>query len=183
MYSAAYINRKYYQENGNPIFHQFNSDHYAMFLYFLSNTLYKNNKIIEATKIFLLNKALHGIDAFYSIVLPEIFYFVHPIGTILGNAVYSDYLVVYQGVTVGSDRNEQNINGLYPEFSKGCTLLANSSIIGKCRIGENVILGAHSFIRNRVVSDNIIILGQYPNNQYIENRHHYLNYYFGQSLK
>ena len=80
-----HIKKPYFYENDRAIFNYFNGDHYSMYLYLLCNTIWKLDKNENlASKIFLLNKALHGIDAFYSIDLPEIFLFVHPIGTVLG---------------------------------------------------------------------------------------------------
>jgi serine O-acetyltransferase len=152
-----HIHKKYYFENGQALFNHLNSDHYAMFLYWVANEAYKHNFINVAEKAFLLNKALHGIDAFYSVTLPEVFLFVHPIGTILGNAKYSDYFVVYQNVTIGTD-----INGTYPVFGKGNVLYSKCSVIGTCTIGDNVSIAANSFIRNKDVNRDSIVFGLHP---------------------
>ena len=154
------IHKKYYIENGQARFHHLNSDHYAMFLYFLSNEAWRQGFTPLAEKAFLLNKALHGLDAFYSIALPDVFLFVHPIGTILGNATYADFLVVYQNVTVGAD-----IAGIYPSFGDGCVLYSKCSVIGQCSIGNNVSIAAHSFLRNLDVSSHSVVVGLYPANQ------------------
>lgn len=152
-----HVHKKYYFDQGQALFNHLNSDHYAMFLYLVANEAYKHQFINLAEKAFLLNKALHGIDAFYSITLPSIFLFVHPIGTILGNAKYADYFVVYQNVTIGTD-----VNGVYPTFGKGNVLYSKSSVIGSCTLGDNVSIAAHSFIRNTNVADNSVVVGLYP---------------------
>lgn len=161
-YCFGHIRRKYYQsldDNGESqtLFNHLNSDHYASFLYVLSNQAWRENKITLAEKLFYLNKALNGFDCFYSVELPKIFMLVHPVGTVLGNAKYQDYLVVYQNVTVGS-----TLAGVYPEFGKGCILYSKASVIGNCRIGENVIVGANTFILNSNVDSNSSIVGQHP---------------------
>ena len=163
-YCFSQIHKKYYFEQGQAIFNHLNSDHYAMFLYWVSYEAYRNQFINTAEKAFLLNKALHGIDAFYSIALPDIFLFVHPIGTVLGNAKYADYLVVYQNVTVGTD-----VNGLYPIFGKANVLYSKCSVIGTCSIGDNVSFAGNSFIRNKDVPNDSIIVGLYPNVQIKQN--------------
>ncbi len=173
------INLKYFMENGKPIFDHLNGNQWCMFLYILSNVLYKNEKLTDAAKIFNVNKALFGIDAFYSIELPEIFYFNHPLGTILGNAKYQNYLAVYQGVTVGSNLNSEGKTGTYPMFDEGCALLANSTVIGDCQVGKNVIFGANSFIKDGNVPDNTIVLGAHPDLKLLDNRYNYRDYYFG----
>ena len=72
-----HVDSKYYtREDGKVLFNHLNGDHYAAFLYFLSNIIWlksKDGKI--PSKIFLLNKALHGIDLLYEVLMPDIFLF------------------------------------------------------------------------------------------------------------
>ena len=57
-------------------FDYLHSSQYAIFLYYLSNTIWSNEKHQRlCTKIFYLNKALNGIDLFYEIEMPEIFFY------------------------------------------------------------------------------------------------------------
>ncbi len=155
----SHVHKKYYFEQGEAVFNHLNSDHYAMFLYIVSNTAYRQDFTQVAEKAFLLNKALHGIDAFYSITLPDIFLFVHPVGTVLGNANFANFLVVYQNVTVGSDWE-----GIYPDLGKANVLYSKSSVIGKCSIGDNVCFAANTFVKNMDVPDNSVVVGSYPAN-------------------
>ena len=165
-YCFVSINKKYYQRNGVVEFNILNSDHYAVFLYLLSNTVYqKEGDSTLATRLFLLNKSLHGLDVFYSISLPEVFYFVHPIGTVLGGASYSDYFVVYQGCTVGATSA-----GMYPTFSKGVIMYEKSSVIGDCRLGENVIVGSNSSVINCEIEANSVVVGNYPQHRLLKNK-------------
>ena len=168
------IHKKYYMVDDKPYFHHRHSDHYAMFLYLLSNEAWQQGALVLAEKAFLLNKALHGIDAFYSIQLPEVFFFVHPIGTILGHASYGNYLVVYQNVTVGSD-----VGGVYPQFGESCVLYAKCSVIGACQIGANAVIAAHAFLRNQNVSQNSLVVGMYPNHQVKPNHRDNRQDFFG----
>jgi serine O-acetyltransferase len=156
-YCFSNIKKKYYNEEGNIYFNHLNSDHYAMFLYFFSNTAYKIGEITLAEKAFYLNKALHGIDIFYSVELPSIFLFVHPVGTVIGHANFSDFLMIYQNVTIGTDQGVS-----YPSFGEGVIIYSGSSIIGNCVVGNNAIFSANSFIRNLNIDDNQIIVGQFP---------------------
>ena len=144
-YCLSKIKSKYYFENGNSVFNHLNSDHYCIFLYYLSNSIYKENNNEEvATKFFLLNKFLSGIDAFYSVELPDVFMVVHPVGTVLGKAKYKNYFIAYQNVTVGATDE-----GIYPEFGEGVILYSKTSVIGKSKVGSNVIFGSNSFIINK----------------------------------
>lgn len=169
------VHLPYYRKNGIPSFNHLHGDHYSMFLYLVSNTLYVMDNSNENTcaKIFLLNKALHGIDAFYSIKLPEHFLFVHPIGTILGRANYGDYFITYQGVTVGA-----TTDGIYPTFQSKTILYAGSTVIGNCTLGENTIMAANSSLINISISANKTITGNFPSNRIIENKKSLINNYF-----
>jgi serine O-acetyltransferase len=104
-----------------------------------------------ASKLFYLNKVLHGINCLYDANLPKIFLFIHSIGTVLGKACYSDYLIVSQGCTVGAHNN------IYPTLKKGVALLPHASIIGECTIGERVSIGINASIYSKdVKSDKIV---------------------------
>jgi len=149
--------RKYWFKDGEPIFNIFHTDQYAMFLYLLSNTLYKEyNEKDLATRIYVLNKLFHSIEVYFEVKLPNIFGFGHPLGTVLGRAIYSDYFGVGQRCTVG------NNNGIYPILSEHVTMLAGSTIIGKSNIGKNCIIAANTFIKDQDVPENSIVFGSSP---------------------
>ena len=129
------IIEKYYFKENNSIFNHLHGDHYATFLYFVSNNAFKLENISLATKVHLLNKAMFGIDLFYDVELPDHFMLSHPIGTVLGRAKYSDFFLVHQQVTVGGTNDL-----LYPSFEGSAILFSNSSVIGNCKIGGGFIL-------------------------------------------
>ena len=123
-------------------------------MYFFSNSCYKNS--LDKTicdKIYFLNKILNSIDIYYEVSLPNVFLLIHPVGTVLGRANYSDYLIVYQGVNVGSNKN------IYPTFSKYVTLRPSSSVLGKSRMGTNSELATGSILIDHNVEKNTIYFG------------------------
>lgn len=161
----SHIHRKYYRDGEAVLFDHLNGDHFTVFLYYLANTVWRETGDTELpTRLFYLNKLLHGIDLFYSVAMPDIFMVVHPLGTVLGNARYSDYLVVYQNVTVGADEA-----GVYPKFGPGTVLYAKSTVIGDCTLGNDVVLGANAFLLNSDVPPGTIVAGQYPNHRLLPN--------------
>lgn len=161
------IHRKYYNENGRVVFNHLHSDHYAAFLYLLANTLHHlGADTAIASKLFLLNKALHGLDVFYAVELPEVFLFIHPVGTVLGNARYGNYFTVYQNCGIGALTEL----GDYPELGTGVVLYARSCVLGACHVGNDVVLGANSFLVGTDVPDHSVVVGQYPNQRILENR-------------
>lgn len=175
-YCFKHIKRKYYQdENGGILFNHLNGDHYSMILYLLSNTIWqKHGSCVVANKIFMLNKMLHGIDVFYEVILPEIFMFIHPLGTVLGRATYNDYFMVYQGCTVGSV-----VDHGYPKLSRGVVMYSNSSILGDCDIGQNVVVGANSYLVNTDIKNDSVVVGQYPDLKILQNKNDNAKKLFG----
>lgn len=74
-YCFSRIANKYYYQNGHIVFDYQNTDQYAAFLYFLANTIWESSgDSTAAGKLYSLNKALHGIDVFYEVYLPDIFF-------------------------------------------------------------------------------------------------------------
>jgi serine O-acetyltransferase len=124
------------------------------FLWFLANSLSQIDSIVVAEKLSYLNKIMHGIDAWHNIHLPEVFLVVHPVGTVLGNADYENFLVVYQNVTVGA-----NLENCYPKFKGPSILYSKASVIGNCTIGENVVLGANSLLIDQNLQKNSVYIG------------------------
>ena len=152
------INNKYFFDGENSTFNHLNSDQYAMFLYYLANTIWKEEENEElASKVYYLNKYLHGIDVFYEVRLPDIFLLVHPLGTVLGRAEYSDYFVAYQQVTVGGDKDLK-----YPRLEEGVAMYAGSSLIGNCKVGKNCLISIGTTVMGTDVPSDTVVFGKYP---------------------
>ncbi len=148
------VKNKYFTGKGSTLFNHLNADHYAMFLYFTANTLYRKNRDRGLyNKLFLLNRALHGVDAFYEVNLPDIFLLVHPMGTMIGRAHYSDYLVIYQQCTVGSNK------GIYPRLGEYVSLHPGSAVLGNCEVGRNCKISAGSVLMDKHLKDNSVYIG------------------------
>ena len=115
-------------------------------------------------KIYALNRALSSADLYYEVELPDIFTFDHPLGAVMGRAEYADYFTFSQGCTVG------NNNGVCPRFGKRVFMMSDSKVVGGCRIGDNVIIGANACIKDQDVPSNSIVFGESPNLVIKENR-------------
>ncbi|MCT7958218.1 hypothetical protein [Laspinema palackyanum] len=163
-YCFSHIHRKYYRNEGKVVFNHLNTDHMASLLYFLGNTVWQATGDEELpTRLFYLNKILHSLDLYFSVQMPKVFMLVHPVGTVIGQAEYSDYLVIYQNVTIGSD------DGLYPKLGKEVIFYAKSSLVGNCHVGNNIVFGSNSFLINTDIPDDTIVVGRYPNHRFKPN--------------
>jgi len=157
----THIRNKYFFDGSQAIFDHLHGDQYAMWLYFLSNELFKINGPLHACKkIFLLNKTLHGCDVFYEIELPSVFLLVHPLGTVLGRGQYADYLLVYQRCGVGSNHD------IFPSLGEHVTLRPGSAILGNSTVGDNCTIAAESLLLDQNLSSNKVYIGN-PRDQMI----------------
>lgn len=147
----AYCNQK-----GQTFFSHLHSDQYSQFLYYFSNSLWNisENKPI-CDKLIFLNKILNGMFYSYKGNLPDVFFLAHPVGTILGNASYENFLVVFQNVTVNTDANELGESA--PKLGKGLFLGAGAKIIGNKTIGDCVSIGVDALVYNQEIPDNKVV--------------------------
>ena len=158
------INIKYFFADKNTVFNHLNGDQYSMFLYFMCHTAFKEfNNIELASKIYLLNKSLHGIDAFYEVDLPDVFVFIHPLGTVLGRASYEDFLVVYQRCGVGANKGSQ------PKLGKYLTLHPGASVLGNSLVGNNCSIASDSLVIDLAISDKKTYIGNPKKHHLIQN--------------
>jgi serine O-acetyltransferase len=161
----SHIQRKYYYEQSEVVFDHLNGDHMATLLYLYANTAWHESGDTDLpTRLFYLNKIMHGLDLFYSVAMPDIFQLVHPVGTVIGHAKYQDYLVIYQNCTVGA------VTGVYPSFGKGTILYSRASVLGDSKFGDNTVMAANSFLLDTDVPSDTIVVGQYPSHRFICNR-------------
>ncbi|MBU8915021.1 hypothetical protein [Neobacillus sp. 114] len=143
-YCFRHVSLKSFHDNGTTFFSHLHSDQYTLFLWYLSNSAWKEFGDTElASKIFYLNKTLNGVVCMFDAQMPDIFLIVHGGGIVLGKASYSDFFVCYQGCTVGA------INGVYPVLGKGVALAPQSTIIGDCKVGDHVTIGNNAVLRNK----------------------------------
>jgi len=152
------IHRKYFNESNHVRFDHMNSDHMTMFLYLLGNTIWnQSGSVTIPTKLFYLNKVMNAVDLYFSVKMPEVFCLVHPVGSVIGNAHYGNYVAIYQGCTVGA------VDGVYPVFGEGTILYAGATVLGETVCGDNVVFAARSFVINSNIPAQSVVTGAFPN--------------------
>ncbi len=138
-------------------FSVYNSVQYGVFLYCLSRCMFeKDGNGRNAEKIYYLNKIMNSLDLFYAVEMPSIWSAEHPMGSVMGRAKYGDFFFFYQGCTIGGNK------GYYPELGKYVVMYSNSKIIGKSKIGNNVVVSANTYIKDEEIPDNCIVFGSSP---------------------
>lgn len=150
----SHVRNKYFFNGTQVVFNHLHGDQYAMLLYWLSFDAHRLG-LGEATasKLFLLNKALHGVDAFYEVELPSVFLFVHPLGTVLGRGRYQDHLLVYQRCGVGSNHD------IYPSLGRHVTLHPGAAVLGDCMVGDHCSLATESLLLDKDLPAGSLYIG------------------------
>lgn len=146
---------KYYHRAGEPFFTPWHSGQYSIFLYFLSHAVAKQGpeSTSLADRIYYLNKALNGPDLFHQVEMPAVFFPDHPLGSVLGQASYGEFFSFSQQCTVGNNKGE------YPTIGRNVKLMSGVKILGKCRIGDNVICSANTYIKDRDIPSGSLVFG------------------------
>ena len=127
-------------------FNVLQSSQHTIFLYYLANTIWKGSGDTAApTRLFLMNKALNGIDLFYEIAMPPVFYIGHSVGIVLAKATYGNYLVLYQNSTVGRHKDQ------IPVLGDRVVLYPNTAVIGRSVVEDDTVVSQGTSVVNRHV--------------------------------
>jgi serine O-acetyltransferase len=134
-------------------FDHFHTLQYATFLYLVAHGAWlKCGECSIADRLYALNRALHSIDLFYRVELPEIFFLSHATGAVLGNVGYGARLVVFQGVTVG------RIGDSKPTIGDNVILFPGATITGSARIGSGAVIGAGTQVHGiEIPADSVLM--------------------------
>lgn len=168
---AIYKEMEYFERDNSRIinkyynhFNPYHSDQYAMFLYRVSFRIsnFENGFEELADKIYYLNKIMHSIDIYHKVKLPRFFFWEHPVGTVIGRAKYGEYFMIQQNCTIGGNYGDTMDEVFYPEFLDNVTMFSYSSVVGKSKIGSNVIIASHAFVKDEIIPDNSVVFGSSP---------------------
>lgn len=137
---------------------------HPIYLYLLSRVLFErgiNDAYRIKDRLYCLNKTLHGCSLFYRVNLPKIFFLNYATQIVLGDCIYGENLVVYQGVTVGAYRDKA------PTLGKNVVLMPNAIVSGSTCLGDNVVVSAGVAVINKSVPNNTIVFSGEGGNQLI----------------
>ncbi|MDB5572493.1 MAG: hypothetical protein JWN93_3676 [Hyphomicrobiales bacterium] len=136
-------------------FNVLHSSQYCIFLYYLANTIWRaSGETGTPTRLFLLNKALNGIDLFYEIDMPRVFFIGHSVGIVLAKARYGEHLVLYQNATVGKSGD------VAPVVGARVVIHPNCAVLGRSHIGDGAVLSQGVSVINRdTPADHVVYAG------------------------
>jgi serine O-acetyltransferase len=159
-YCFSRVRLKGFFADGQARFVHWHCDQYAIFLYYLANSAFREEPGHPiADKAYALNKALHALDAYSEVELPDVFAVQHPVGTVLGRASYSDYFICYHNCTVGA-----NLDNDYPSFGRGIVMYGGSRVIGRTTVGDNTLVSTGAIIIDSgTLERDSVLHGFHPN--------------------
>lgn len=133
-------------------FDHLNSLQHSSFIHIVANEVFKAAGSCQlADRLYCTNRSLHSVDLFYKVEMPEVFFFSHALGTVLGNTVYGNYLVVFHNVTVG------RIGDARPIIGNNVVLYPGAMVTGGSAIGDNCVISAGAIVHNLSVPDNTVV--------------------------
>lgn len=150
----SFVKNKYYNNNGSITFNPLHVGQWSQFLYQMSRLSVETEL---SDKIYGLSKMVSSADIFYGIEMPDIWFFDHPQGSVLGRAKYSNFFTFSQGCTVGNNK------GVYPIIGEHVSMFSNSKILGNCNIEDHVIFAANTYLLDQDIPSYSIVFGMSPN--------------------
>ena len=154
----SFSKNKYYRKDSQVFFSVYHSGQYCIFLYFLARQVFLDSPELRtlADKIYFLNKALNGLDLYYEVDMPKVFHLDHPVGSVMGRASYGENFTFAQLCTVGNNK------GIFPKIGENVQMLSGSKILGRCKIGNNVIISANTYIKDEDIPNDSLVFGSSP---------------------
>lgn len=169
-YCFKHINLEAYSnDRGDTFFSHLHADQYSQFLYYFMNTLWKRsgNEVI-CKKVMCLNRLLSGLFVSYKCGLPDIYLTYHAVGTVLGDAGYSNYFMALQNVTINTGAK---VDGMCtPQLGEGLFMAAGSGIIGTKKIGDWVSVGAGALVYDQEIEDRKLVVNHSGKMEVLENQ-------------
>ncbi|MCR5205019.1 MAG: serine O-acetyltransferase [Lachnospiraceae bacterium] len=114
---------------------------------------YKGGKILSAIPYIIMRhyEFKLGVHANANVSVGKGLNIVHGDGVFLNVKSIGDYFTVYQGVTLGVDKN-----GGVPTIGNGVTIYPNAVVVGNITIGDNAVIGANAYVHKNVMPNDVV---------------------------
>lgn len=156
-YCFKFFKNEQYNDGVNTYFSHLHADQYATFLYFIANSMWKTYaEKNTCDKLLNLQRTLHSFFLSYKCPMPNVFCLCHPIGSIIGNAIYSDGLCIGQNVTINTSKDSRG--NLDLRIGKGVWFAPGAKIIGNKKIGDRVSIGIDVTIYNEEIENDLVVI-------------------------
>ena len=160
------LNRSKYFTSGDERRAQFSATHYsshALLLYQLSRECFLQGRIELAEKIYFLNVSTTATDLFYEVDLPLRTGCDHPLGSVIGRAVFDENSSLFfcQSCNIGNNVDASG-TPIYPEVLGNLYMNPRSTLIGQCTLRGSVILANGAYVKDHGILENVVVFGSSP---------------------
>lgn len=106
--------------------------------------------------------SLTGIDIHPGAQIGEYFAIDHGTGVVIGETcVIGNHVQLYQGVTLGSGRKDNRLQGpRHPIIGDNVTIYSNSTLLGRITIGHDTIIGGNIWVTHDVPPHSRLLQGK-----------------------
>ena len=125
---------------------------------YISHPLYKIKIPFIPRLISQIMRFLTGIEIHPGATIGRGFFIDHGMGTVIGEtAEIGKNCTMFHNVTLGGTGKDEGKR--HPTIGDNCTIGTGAILLGKLNVGNNVKIGADTFIINKNVPDNATVVG------------------------
>lgn len=130
---------------------------HAVFLYRISNWLWKNNLKLVARFLSTIARFLTGIEIHPGATIGKRFFIDHGLGVVIGEtATIGDDVTIYHDVTLGGTSLQKGIR--HPQIGNRVIIGAGAQLLGPIRVGDNAHVGSNAVVV-KDVEENTTVVG------------------------
>ena len=149
----------------------------AILIHRVTHELFKNGLPTYARELQEHVHSSTGIDIHPGAKIQDYFFIDHGTGSVIGEtAEIGEWVRMYQGVTLGALKFKKGSNGAlqkdykrHPTIGKNVVIGAGSKILGPVVIGNNVNIGANTWIDFSVPDNTTVIVANHPGLKLVKN--------------
>lgn len=131
----------------------------AILLHRIAHFLYRLGIPFIPRFISFIARFITGIEIHPGATIGKSFFIDHGMGVVIGEtAIVGDYVLLYQGVTLGGTGKESGKR--HPTLGNNVVVGAGAKVLGNIEVGSNVRIGAGSVVL-RDVPSNCTVVGNY----------------------
>jgi serine O-acetyltransferase len=128
----------------------------ALLFHRVAHRLYKIGLPFIPRLISALARFLTGIEIHPGALIGRSFFIDHGMGVVIGEtAIIGDYVLLYQGVTLGGTGKESGKR--HPTLGNNVVVGAGAKVLGNIEVGNNVRIGAGSVVLRNVPSNCTVV--------------------------
>lgn len=124
--------------------------------YIISHYLYLKKHYILARIIMNHTKRKTGIEIHPGAIISSKAFIDHGFGVVIGEtAVVLDNVIIYQNVTLGS--NKITLGKRHPTIKEGVLIGSGAKVLGNITIGQNVKIGANAVVLKDIEANKTVV--------------------------